>query len=442
MIICVVDGKTLPQALLQINEANSQADLLEFRIDLFEDQSKEALGQLQKASKLPVIFTLRSVNQGGKYQENPKNKLKELASLKPAYLDVEFGSHFDTEVKTILSHHDFTGELTDYSQLYLEMKKQKADLYKIALSPANATEALKFQAFSKDKKELIAISMGAVGSFTRILQRVVGSGYTYTSAQEVRHGQVPLKELKELYGYKSLNPESKIFGLIGDPIEQSIGHLTHNPWLKAHLNAVYVKIPVKREELNGFLDQTKQLPFRGLSVTMPLKEEVLQYLDGSSQDVKEIGACNTLLFKNGRIYGENTDGKGALNALEKLGLVGSKRMVILGAGGSAKAIAYEARKRGANVVLLGRTVSGEVRPLSQFEEVAISGYDYLINCTPDPMPIDSKYLLDNRIVMDIRTSPKDLSLTTEAHLKGCQVIGWQEMFYEQALLQRELFLLA
>lgn len=438
MIICVIDGKTIAEARLQIEEANSQADLLEFRIDLFEDQSKEAVRALQQVSKLPVIFTLRSERQGGAFQGDPEAKLKELASLKPDYIDGEWGSALKTSVKSILSYHDFSGDAIDYAELYLEMKKQKAHFYKIALTPKNATEALKFLVFSQGKDDLIAVNMGAVSSFTRILSQVA----TYTSVHEGRYGQVPLKELISLYGYKNLNSQSRIYGLIGDPVEQSIGHLTHNPWLKEHLNAVYVKIPLKSDEIGEFFALTKQLPFSALSVTMPLKEKVLSFLDEASEDVKQIGACNTLLFKHGKIHGENTDGRGALNALEKLGTVASKRIVVLGAGGSAKAIAHEARKRGAEVVLLGRTARGEVKALSQCEEVAREGYDYLINCTPDPMPIETKCLLENCIVMDIRTSPQESPLLAEALNKKCQVLGWQAMFYEQALLQRELFLSA
>jgi 3-dehydroquinate dehydratase/shikimate dehydrogenase len=142
-------------------------------------------------------------------------------------------------------------------------------------------------------------------------------------------------------------------------------------------------------------------------------------------------------LQTGKIHGENTDGKGALNALEKTGSVSDKKVLIIGAGGSAKAIAYEAEKRGAKTQTLSRTLRQNSIPISQFSEC---DYDILINCTPSDLPVEPHLLREGKIVMDIRVNPQDSSLLSEAQKRGCCLVGWKEMFYEQAKLQLELFL--
>ena len=149
---------------------------------------------------------------------------------------------------------------------------------------------------------------------------------------------------------------------------------------------------------------------------MPLKEEVVSYLD-----YPEGQAINTVSFLQKGTYGWNTDGPGALDALEKRGKVEGKKIVLLGAGGAAWGIALEAKKRGAQVVIVNRTleraqalaqeVSGSAFTLSNFTQVAQAGYDILINCTSlgmgeDPrLPVEAADLLENKLVMEIITLP-------------------------------------
>lgn len=433
MIIAVINGKTPSQALKQIQEAGDLADLLEFRVDQFQDQSIETLQSMKKASKKPVLITLRSQNQGGEFVGDPYDRLLLLDQLSPEYIDLEWGTALPPiQSKKILSYHRFTKGMKDLAALYQKMKTVPADYYKIALTPENSSEALEMLQFAKDKPDLIAVAMGESASFSRILNH----RFTYACVAESYHGQVSLRDLHEIYNYSRLHPQTKWFGLIGDPVEQSVGHLFHNERMRPY-DASYVKIPVKSEELAQFISLAKQFPFHGLSVTMPLKEAVLPFLDVRSNDVQAIGACNTLLFRNGKIIGENTDGKGALNALEKQGSVAGQRILILGAGGSAKAIAYEAEKRGAKTQLLSRTARQNAAPLSEFSQC---DYDVLINCTPSDLPVDPQRLLEGKTVMDIRVNPQDSSLLSEALKKRCRLVGWKEMFNEQAKLQLELFL--
>src|SRR5262249_32850217 len=146
----------------------------------------------------------------------------------------------------------------------------------------NSIDAFRLLHFiKKGDKKLIGIGMGKEGQVTRILGPIVGSPITYASLEETlmtAPGQFTARELAERYHYRSLNQTTALYGLIGDPIDRSISDITHNKLMHQYgWNAIYVKIRVKPEELPHFLPLAKTLGFRGLSVTMPLKEAVVPF---------------------------------------------------------------------------------------------------------------------------------------------------------------------
>lgn len=457
MICLVIKGPTFADAHQQIAKAVDYADLVELRLDNFNSLDSLALKQLRSDFTIPMIFTLRSQSQGGFYKGTEESRLeaiRQLAELKPEYIDLEhhvpihfiqeISSH--SEIKLIISFHDFEKTPDDLDGLYQEMKKNPAHLYKIAVKANSTTEALKFICWAKDSdKKLIAISMGDHGKISRVLAPAINSPFTYASLEEhlsTAPGQLSVKTLTEKYRYQSITPQTPIFGLIGDPIEKSISDDTHND-LMAHMgmNGVYLKMQVPPSELPEFIQCAKKLPFSGLSVTMPLKESILPLIEEIDPKTQAIGAVNTLLFKEGKIIGSNTDCLGALNAIEEVSLVKNKKIIILGAGGAAKAIAYEAKQRGGHVTILNRDKKRATDLAQQLncnggglEDMPENGYDILINCTPI-MPIDPKLMLPQAIVMDIATKPKHTEFLKHAQEKGCRIIFGYQMFIEQAIGQ-------
>lgn len=287
--------------------------------------------------------------------------------------------------------------------------------------------------------------MGEKGKFARVLGPIAGNLIDYASLdseEQTGPGQLTVSEWIDVYRYPSLNTHTSIYGLIGDPVEKSPGHLYHNAvFRERHLNAVYVKMNVKPEELSEFIPLATQIGIRGLSVTIPLKEKILPFLDEIEPAAKQIGAVNTLLFKNRQILGTNTDGLGALDAIEKKALVHGKKVVLLGAGGAARGIAFEARARGAEVWVLNRTVQRAKELAADLgceagglDEVP-GDYDILINCSPDPMPIDPQKMRPNTLAMDIVYFPRETDFLKEASLKKCQIVYGEEMFLNQAARQ-------
>lgn len=462
MICVVIKGPTFQDAHQQITNALDYADLVELRLDCFISLDLNALKRLRSHFSIPMIFTLRSQKQGGSYSQSEDHRLtdiRSIASLKPEFLDLEnhvslnfieeISSHHP-DIKLILSYHNFEETPENLEEIYHEMQNIPVFYYKIAVASKNCIDALRFLCWAKKKESnLIAISLGPHGQVSRILGPVNGSPITYTSLdddQKSAPGQLSAITLIDRFRYRSLTPRTALYGLIGDPVDHSISDETHNALMGAAcLDALYVKIQVKPSEISEFLQLAKTLRFRGLSVTMPLKEHILPFLDHIDCHARDIGAVNTLVFRDDKIHGFNTDSIGALNAIEREFLVKGKRIVIIGAGGAAKAIAYEALQRGGLVTIINRDAKKAIqiaqslhcigKGLDHMASCAEQGYDILINCTPAPMPIACEYILPQAIVMDIKTKPKETAFLMHAREKGCRIIHGYQMFVEQALGQ-------
>lgn len=516
MLCVVINGPTLQEAHQQISRAQEYADLVELRLDYFLILDFTAIKSLKDSFAIPMIFTLRSILHGGHYRGSEEMRLAEirrLADLNPEYLDLENHippsfideiSSRHPEIKLILSYHNFHETPADLTNLLREMQKTPAFFYKIAVTAVTSIDALRLISWAKNcDGRVIAISMGPYGQISRIIAPVMGIPITYAALNDdhlTAPGQLTAKTLIQQYHHRSLNTQSAVYGLIGDPVSQSISDETHNHLIKkiglnlktaiqddevtqdmgidhsqtmkathigsdysskdcdnlpsstavSRLNAVYVKMEVKVEELSEFFRWIENLPFKGLSVTMPLKEAVIPFLDLIEPQASIIGAVNTLIFENETIAGFNTDGIGALNAIEHVLSVKGKEIILLGAGGAAKAIAYEAHQRGGIITILNRDLEKakkiadkipcQAKKLDHMDICAKNGYDILINCTPLPMPIESKYVISKSLVMDIKTKPKETAFLKCSLEKMCPVVYGYQMFVEQAVCQFKLWL--
>lgn len=452
MLCVVIKGPTFEEADHQIARALPYADLVELRLDSFTSLDLSALSLLRSRFTIPMIFTIRKTS----------DDLFSLLALKPEYLDLEapISTQLSGEIlsqypatKLILSYHHFTETPENLDQVYKGMQTTPAYFYKMAVTAHHSLDMLKFICWAKSVPQLIAVSMGEKGQISRIIGPLMGCPITYAALDENQPsapGQLSGETLINKYRHATLSPHTALYGLIGDPIHLSISDETHNAFFNdCSLDAVYVKMQVKPSELYEFLQGAKKLPFCGMSVTMPFKEQILDFLDEIDPEAKKIGAVNTLLFKDHRIIGFNTDGIGALNAIEKKCRVKDKQIIIIGAGGAAKAIAYEAIQRGGRVTILNRDKEKAIRlahhfnctgkGLDEMRAHVKTGYDILINCTPLPHPIASDGFIPGTIVMDITTKPKETLFLKEAVKRGCYVIYGYEMFIEQAIGQFKLW---
>jgi shikimate dehydrogenase len=245
---------------------------------------------------------------------------------------------------------------------------------------------------------------------------------------------------------------TRVYGLLGQPVAHSLSPAMHNAaFRELGLNAVYVAFHV--EDLARAVSGLRGLQIGGVSVTIPFKEEIISLLDKVDPQATKIGAVNTVVNRDGRLEGYNTDWQGALMALEGKTEIDGKRFLILGAGGAARAIAFGIQEKGGQVAVtdldmakalaLSRKLWVEVVAPTYLEQYPA---EILINATPVGMepqsgdiPIDPKLLSRFRLVMDIVYRPLETRLLREASSRGCQVIDGLQMLIHQGAAQFELW---
>jgi len=246
--------------------------------------------------------------------------------------------------------------------------------------------------------------------------------------------------------------QTEIYGIMGDPVAHSLSPAMHNGAF-AHLgmNRVYVPFPVKdvAAAMNGF----RALNVKGVSVTIPHKQAVIDNLDEIDPVAEKIGAVNTLVINNGKIKGFNTDWLGANRALEQELSLSGKKVLLLGAGGSARAIGFGLLEAGAEVIIASRTQSsGEAlaanlncpwQPLAEAGGIAA---DALVNATSVGMGaqvenslIAAQALGNFQVVMDIVYAPLETRLLREARAAGCKTVDGLAMLLLQGVAQFELW---
>lgn len=251
---------------------------------------------------------------------------------------------------------------------------------------------------------------------------------------------------------KGVDGETEIYGIMGWPVTHSLSPIIQNrAFDELSLNKVYVPFPVEDAEmaLNGF----RATGVRGVSVTIPHKQAVIPFLDTIDPVAAKIGAVNTLVINDGQIHGCNTDWLGANQALAEVVDLAGSEVVLLGAGGSARALGFGLLEAGAKITVASRTpASGkalaadmncEWQPLTEVEKLTA---DVLVNATSvgmspgvDSMPVPPGVLSGYRVVMDIVYSPLETKLLKEASDAGCQVINGLAMLLYQGAAQFKIW---
>ena len=252
-------------------------------------------------------------------------------------------------------------------------------------------------------------------------------------------------------GNTVITATTELCGILGDPIEHSLSPRIHNAAFK-QLNVNCVFLAFKVENLKEAVKGIRALGLKGVSVTIPHKVEIMEYLDDVEEVAGKIGAVNTVVNREGRLTGYNTDCGGAIKALEEKMELKDKKTILLGAGGSARAIAFGLKEKGAEITILNRTVKKAEMLASELgcqygglELVETLKPDILVNTTSlgmhphvDDMPV-RKEILKDMLVFDIVYNPLKTRLIREAEQNGCETILGQEMFINQAALQFKLW---
>jgi shikimate dehydrogenase len=254
-----------------------------------------------------------------------------------------------------------------------------------------------------------------------------------------------------------IDAQTELYGVIGNPVRHSLSPMIHNEAFKSMgWNAVYLAFEVKNleEALRGI----RGLGVRGVSVTIPFKTKVVPFLDKVEGLAKKIGAVNTIVNRGGRLIGYNTDCDGALEALEEKMNLKGKRVILLGAGGAARAIGFGLKERDCQLIIVnrspirGKALSRELKchflPMSSLVKMKGGDLeaDVIINATSLGMvprdgesPIPKKLLKKGMKVMDIVYEPLETKLLHQAKEKGCSTINGLEMLVRQGAIQFEIW---
>lgn len=472
--ICVALG--LPSASLLGRAAEREYKdgntFLEFRLDYLNDPAAGAETIRAFHKRYPdshVLATCRHKHNKGRFSGSVSDQvdhLEKAAAAGASAIDLEIesaetakaaGAALRALAPLVISYHNF--ENTPALDVVLRrLQRIAADAYKIACTPRKPSDNLRILDFARKRSSgcpLVAFGMSELGTATRVLTPGLGCAFTYAAPLDgtgTAPGQLSARDLHSLYRCEKLNRQTRVYGVIADPVAHSKSPLLHNRAFQARrVDAVYLPFLIAPAHLGDWMKLASALPVAGFSVTIPHKQRVVRYLDVVEPLAKRIGAVNTVWRRAGKWRGANTDAEGVLKPLSKHLRLAHGRILIAGYGGGARAAAIALRDAGAKITITGRNakraqelarvVDAEVVSL---KEAQASEYDVLLHATPVGMyPRSDECLFSDHIpaeiVFDMVYNPRETVLLKRAKQQGCTIVHGSEMLLEQAARQFEIW---
>jgi 3-dehydroquinate dehydratase / shikimate dehydrogenase len=471
--VCVAIAGADANEMLEKAEALARDNpFVELRLDYLSKPGL-ALPKIREFTEshphVAVIATCRRVPSGGKFRGSIPSQLEFLGKvadagcqlvdvelqtairLKPAQLEKLRG-----KAAVVLSFHDFRGT-QKLDETLKKLTAYPADFYKVvstATSLSDNVTMMKFLERHQDSHALVGLCMGEQGIISRVLGARAGSAFTFgalTSDERTAPGQVTAQELRSTYRIDQVDAATKVYGVAGDPIEHSLSPAIMNAALRReNVNGVFLALHAK--SLKDLLACVKEIPIHGLAITMPHKEAIIPYLDNTDPFTTKIGACNTVVRSaDGKLYGFNTDTSGVVRPLEQRIPLPDAKILVLGAGGAARAAVFGLKERGAQVSILNRSLPAAQKLARQARARTIKRpdlkkleFDVIINATPVGMantresPLNAEEI-KAKYVFDMVYDPAETRLLKLAKERGCEVIAGSEMFVHQAARQFEIW---
>ena len=471
--ICVPIVGSDPADLVEKAEAVSRDNpFIEFRLDYLPRPGLAFSRIRQFAETHPhvtLIATCRRVANGGKFKGSIASELDVLRKAAEAgcqLIDVELQTasrlkapqieKLRSKGALILSFHDF--RRTDkLEQTLSKMSAYPADFYKIAGTAHTLYDNISLMNFleeHRDRHSLVGLCMGEQGIISRVLGVRAGSVFTFgalNAEDKTAPGQVTAQDLRSTYRIDQVDAATRVYGVVGDPIAHSLSPPIMNAALLRE-NVTRVFLALHAKSLKDLLACIKEIPIHGLAVTMPYKEAIIPYLDNTDPHTSKIGACNTVVrSQDGKLYGFNTDTSGVVRPLEQRMPLNDARVLVLGAGGAARAAVFGLRDRGAQIFIMNRSGEAAQKLARQAKGRAIKradlkklDFDVIINATPVGLgnpresPLNAEEI-KARIVFDMVYDPAETRLLQLAKQRGAEVIQGGEMFVHQAARQFEIW---
>ena len=471
--VCLaLGGDTIDDMLATAESMARDNPFLEFRLDYL----KQPLAALPKIHRflethqyVTAIGTCRRADNDGKFKGSLASQLEVLTKANAAgcqMVDLELQSALKSKpeaiarlrsrARLILSFHDFRAT-RNLDETLAKMLKVPADFYKVVSTATTLSDnvtMMKFLQTQSDKHALIGLCMGEQGIISRVLSVRAGSVFTFGAVSadlKTAPGQISAGDLRSIYRIDQVDAATRVYGVAGDPIEHSLSPVIMNTALRReNVNGVY--LPLHAKTLKDLIHCVREIPLHGLSVTMPYKQSILAQLDNTDAHTTKIGACNTVVRgQDGKLYGFNTDAAGVVRPLEQRLSIENAKVLVLGAGGAARAAVFGLKERGAEIWILNRTSVKAQKLARQAKAHTIKradlrkiAFDVIINATPVGMgntrdcPLKDEEI-QARVVFDMVYDPVETHLLQVARAKGIAVIPGVEMFVQQAARQFEIW---
>ena len=470
-ICAVVAGPKAESMHRQLARALRETRTIELRLDwLASDREitrflKRLVGAKPRTAAI-LIATCRRREAGGRYRGSIAKQLVHLSEAVRAGcawydLEIESSSKCPAELLEVMlgdghelrSAHFFRGMPKHLEGVVAGLKRGRPDAIKVAAQCESLAESLKLARLGRRQRRIVAMPMGEVALPARFLAIRERGRFVYAPVENATApGQISLEDMKNIYRADDFGPRTEVYGVIGEPIGHSLSPQMQNAGFAARrINAVY--LPFLVHELGDFLGALEELRIRGFSVTIPHKERMVRHLDGCDPLAAKIGAVNTVVVRGGgELYGYNTDYVSVLRALApRIPLRGS-RVLIAGAGGAARAVAFALAEAGAAVCVyarrsekaqsLARAVDGEAIARGRLRH---EFFDAIVNATPVGMypnegqsPLEAREL-NCRVVFDTIYRPRRTKLLELGERRGIETVSGVEMFIVQGAAQWEIW---
>ncbi|MGB8030210.1 MAG: shikimate dehydrogenase [Terracidiphilus sp.] len=480
--LCIaVQGATPAELISRAETALKDSAFIEFRLDFLPKPAAvlpDLKSLLTRRRDMTAIATCRRKPAGGKFTGSLNAELEIL--LKAAetgcqIVDLEVDSAEQctrsqlakfraalraADASLLISSHDFTRTRRPdgLNQTAQRIAAFEPDFVKVVTTARTLTDNLSVLQMIEDQSlnaHIVGIAMGEEGLISRVLSPRAGAAFTFASSAdgaETAAGQVPARTLLDLYRLEQIDQATRIFAVAGNPIAHSLSPLMHaTAFRRENVNAVM--LPLKVRTLDDLLTVVRDLPLDGVAVTMPLKQEVLPHLANMDPLTGRIGACNTLRTgADGKLYGFNTDVAGVVRPLERRMRLQGARILILGAGGAARAAVFGLVEQGAEVYIVNRTHEKAVALARKAKAhvlrqglLAKTRFDAIVNTTPCGMTGIKQQLplkeseLNASLVFDLVYTPLETPLLKLAKARGLAIISGLEMFVQQGARQFEIW---
>ncbi|MCX7026565.1 MAG: type I 3-dehydroquinate dehydratase [Spirochaetes bacterium] len=485
--VCLcVTGPTIAADLAMIEEHRSSIDLVELRVDCLDHAERFLIRSFPEKAGLPCLLTVRRKSDGGYFDDGEGGRLVMIAkalsyassdaSVNFAYVDLEDDFHMTVieeacrtfGTKIIRSHCYMENMPQDLDAAWTPLAQEEDEIPKLAVHPRGAADLAQLVAWSSGlpKRDRLIIAMGEYGFASRILASRMGSLFTYTS---VGSGSVPIASpgqttpgiFTRIYRGKETGPDSALYALLGGKsILGSFSPELHNSAFRGRGKDALL-VPLPSNTIGDALETMRRFRAVGAAITVPLKEAVLPFLSFKSTDVQRIGACNTIFWRDSGWAGYNTDADGfersALEFLDRLDFKGMK-VTLAGAGGAAKSIALSLFRKGAQCVILNRTIS-TARALARKYgfawgplddrsiDIVIQYSDLIVQATSVGMeggsqgdPLAFYEFNGGEKVFDLIYKPARTTFLKRAAAAGCAVCNGYKMLRYQAAGQFRLWM--